>query len=399
MSENLPPQMVAGAEPPFIEVSQPLTPDAGAIAEAVNPRTGESFITEDWQRLGPEGRARHNERELKPLLATGPKPKQDGMPTTGGIAEAVEAAAAGHLDPFYQRQKEERERVARGEAVQVVPPQPSQIRRIKRLPAAPRPVVPEMVTELNAVTMEEVRRGEQEDLKRSVATLTADVTALPAAPDQPVNLSVGSSAGPSPFQAPPVAAPPSAEQLAPIDLSYDPSRPAASDSDSPARGIPRAHAIDATRKRERPAVTGGFGDQSELQYFALDGRELLALTETLMDDLHARIQNDLRFSEALTYPRVRVRVSLEVQGYGEDRGFVIDRVLPSPADLAKQTPVDLARSLADELVFVITAERREVDDDGNSLEPPDAMRQSLGLKRPGKRMVQGAGGVTQWIDV
>jgi hypothetical protein len=394
MSENLPPVPVAGAEPPFIETSQPLTPDAGTIAPAINPRTGESFATEDWHTMTPVDRARHNERELEPLRATGKKPAEI-LPITGGVAEAVTAAAEGKLDPFYARQIAERERLARGEPVHPTPPQPT-VRRVKRIAAMTRPAVLD-VAELNDVTMEEVRRGEREDLQRAVALAPA-LARGPAGDGAPVNLSVGASAGPS-LQALPPPAGPTPDQLAPIDLSFDPTRPAASDTDSPTRGIPRAHAIDATRKRERPPITGGFGDQSEMQYFALSGVELLALTESLMDDLHNRIQNDLRFSEALCYPRVAVKVSLEVTGFGEDRGFVIDKLYPGVQDLARQTPLDLARSIADEIVFVVVAERREVDEHGDSLEPPDAVRQSLGLKRPGKRMVTGPGGVQQWVDV
>lgn len=88
---------VTGAEPPPgapREISQPLSRNAGGIAVGVNPRTGESYAREAWHLMSPAERARHNEKELMPLRATGP--------TQGGIAEAVEAVAEGRLDPFYE---------------------------------------------------------------------------------------------------------------------------------------------------------------------------------------------------------------------------------------------------------------------------------------------------------
>ena len=87
---------VAGATPPYVETTAPLTAEAGAIAPAVNPLTGESYATADWMAWGSAERARHNERALQPLT----------FPTTGGVAEAVDAASQGQLDPFYARMKE-----------------------------------------------------------------------------------------------------------------------------------------------------------------------------------------------------------------------------------------------------------------------------------------------------
>lgn len=98
---------ITGAELPpgaVREVSHPLSRDAGGIQVGVNPRTGESYAREDWHTMSPAERAKHNERELQPLTATGPKqpaaPPAHG-PTTGGIAEAIDAVSEGKLDPFY----------------------------------------------------------------------------------------------------------------------------------------------------------------------------------------------------------------------------------------------------------------------------------------------------------
>src|SRR6185295_6456080 len=81
--------------------------------------------------------------------------------------------------------------------------------------------------------------------------------------------------------------------------------PAASDTDSPARGLlptlvpPKGDKFEGIER-------GGFGDMGEAQYFPLSGDELKELVFDLMDKVHGEIQNDLRFSLALTYPCVRV---------------------------------------------------------------------------------------------
>lgn len=319
------------------EVSQPLGLNAGGIAPATNPRTGEPYATEAWHTMSPADRARHNERELAPLT-------WNTLPKTGGVAEAVEAAGEGKIDPFYQRLRE---------GVAVVDGQ-----RILRR-ATGRPPVPVLADSPDAEAI-------PDDIPTTKGGLTPD-------DDLPRSM---------------VAIP--ADPTAPIDDSI---YPAGSNSDSPSRGIPRG-TIDPGK-----AVTGGFGDQASLQYFALDGRELLALVESLMDELHARIQNDLRFNEAICYPQVSVRVAIEVTGFAQDQGFMVDTCLPAAHEARTKTPLDIARSVADEVCFVVLAERRETDDQGNSLLPPDAVRQALGLARPGKRIVKGLGGQESFVDV
>jgi hypothetical protein len=383
MSENLPPTARPAAAPPPgapAETTQALGANAGAIVEAINPRTGESYATEDWHTMTPAQRARHNERELKPLTYTGPgdvgprdsapTDNKDGLPKTGGVAESVKAAAEGRLDPFFERLKQERLAVASGAAGQPVShstSEPAQtIRRIKRIP---RPAVPDgpsaagMVQELNDVTMEEVRRGEAQDLARVTSS---------GQPDAPVG-------PPDPF--------------APVDLSV---YPAASDSDTPSKGIPRDN---IARGRPGLEVTGAFGDAASLQYYALNGAELRVLVEQLMDEIHARIQNDLRFNEALCYPQVTARVVVEITGFAHDADFLVDKVLPPGHPARSKTPLDVARQVADEVCFVVVSERQETDADGNAVLAPDAMRQELELPRPGKRTIVGPGGVTQMVDV
>ena len=334
----------AGAVPPPNapkEVSQPLTARAGAIAPAVNPRTGESFATEPWHTMDPLARARHNEKELAPLTFGGQPPAE------GSHAESVEAAREGKIDPFYKRLAEQ--------AAQPAAPAGTTIRRIKRAGAtAPRPPV------LDTVGVE-VPPPTGEDMAAGIEGVP-ELVALQPAPDPD-----------------------------PIDLAR---MPAASDTDSPARGVPRG-----TPTRPGKEITGGFSSPAEMQYFALDGRELKALVETLMDELHARIQDDLRFNEALVYPRVAVKVAVTVTGYMQDNGFLVERVLPPTAPAASATPLDIAEQVADEVVFVMMATRRETDDQGESVTPPDAIRVELGLDRPYKRRVVGPTGQARFVDV
>jgi hypothetical protein len=138
MADHIPATGQIGAVPPPgapVEVSQPLTAEAGAIVEAVNPRTGESYATEDWHRMSPAARARHNERTLEPLhYITQPK--------AGGVAEAVDAVAESKMDPFYQRLKTavEPDRVAGAGGPGSVPPTAAR-RILRRATGVARPPV------------------------------------------------------------------------------------------------------------------------------------------------------------------------------------------------------------------------------------------------------------------
>jgi len=190
------------------------------------------------------------------------------------------------------------------------------------------------------------------------------------------------------------AAPPALPQ--PIDLSI---HPAGSNTEDPSRGIPRGDV------RPGKEITGGFADQAGLQYFALDGRELGVLVVDMLQSMADRIVNDLRFNEAITYPRVSVRTWVEVSGFAEDQNFTVDKIVPdglaarAAGDPAiKNTTAEIAREVADEVVFVIVAEKREADANGEPVDPPDKIRQELGLQRPRKQIIRGPGNSQQFVD-
>jgi hypothetical protein len=165
-----------------------------------------------------------------------------------------------------------------------------------------------------------------------------------------------------------------------------PYQPAASDTDSPARGIPRG--VSDPGK----AITGGFGDPGEMAYFALTGEELRELVLSLMDQIAARLANDLRFSLAVTYPRVQATVEISITGFAEDYHFQIARALPDQHEARTKTPLELARAVADEICFVMIAAARETSDTGESVKPPDQIRAELQLPRPRKHTIAIGGG-------
>jgi hypothetical protein len=170
-----------------------------------------------------------------------------------------------------------------------------------------------------------------------------------------------------------------------------PHQPAASNTDSPSRGIPTPIADEGKK------ITGGFGvpgDGADAQYFPLDGTELRAVALTLMDDLARRIEDDLRFSIACTYPRAHVRVVIEVDAYGMEKTMEIPKVAPPH----NATPLEVAKRYGDQIVFVVVAERQEMTSDGQSVTPPNRMRQEAGLDIPHKHAVDTPTG-RQFVDV
>ena len=162
----------------------------------------------------------------------------------------------------------------------------------------------------------------------------------------------------------------------------EPYRPAASNTDSPSRGIPTP-AADLNKQ-----ITGGFGDGGEAQYYPLDGLELRKVVELLLDKQRQRIQDDLRFSLALTYPRVRVRSVIEVECFAEDGSFSITNIAPPH----EKTPIEIARRHGDEVCFCLVEQRQEFDDENQSESPPNAMRLEVGVPVPRKHAVSVAGG-------
>lgn len=164
-------------------------------------------------------------------------------------------------------------------------------------------------------------------------------------------------------------------QSAPADEPY---RPAASNTDSPARGQPTANLPQGKQ------ITGGFGDLGEAQYFPLTGDEAGKVGIKLLEALIARIPDDLRFSMAATYPRLTMRAVLEVQAYGNDHGFLIERKMV-PAHT--KTPLDVARQHAEEICFVVIEQHVEMTESGDSITPPNKARIELGLPVPRKQAV------------
>jgi hypothetical protein len=165
-------------------------------------------------------------------------------------------------------------------------------------------------------------------------------------------------------------------------------QPAASDSDSPSRGIPRP--ITDPGK----VITGGFGNIGEAQYYAITGLELASLVRGLMDKLNARMENDLRFCIGLTYPKIAVRLWLEVESYAQNEGINIEYVkVPE-----KQTPVEIAKQHGDKVVFVLVEKKQEFDESGEPVDAPDRMREEMGLQVPRKQIVESGAG-RQVVDV
>lgn len=169
----------------------------------------------------------------------------------------------------------------------------------------------------------------------------------------------------------------------PGPLDPVPHQPAASNTDTPSRGIPRP--ITDPGK----VITGGFGSLGDATYFPLDGSELRTLVEQMLINIAERLQDDLRFTMAITYPRVRARVEVIVEGYGDDgQDMKIPRVMPPH----EKTPIEIARLHGDEIVFVVVAEHVEMTADGQSVTPPNKARIELGLDVPQKQAFEVPGG-------
>lgn len=170
-----------------------------------------------------------------------------------------------------------------------------------------------------------------------------------------------------------------ADAIAPPDPAKH--QPAASNTDSPARGTPPP----MTTLPEGKRITGGFGDPAEAEYYPLDGSELRELVYALMDAIHARLADDLRFSFATTYPRCRARVVVEIDAFAQDQTLTVEKVMVPPHE---KTPMEVARLYGDQVVFCVTAERAEMAEDGQSIAPPNQTRQELQLPIPRKTAVE-----------
>lgn len=366
MAENRRPPVERQTVPIPTSGAVGMAPPPGAPREIAAPiGDGDGAVLVGGQLITPQQLARQNERELAPLTATGPREGQAAPPPV----VSREVVAAGPPPPQIH---------AAPPAAQALQPAP---RRAKAFasPAAPPPPAPQ-----TAVPVSNPRP----------VVAAADKATHAAAPVDAATAHVARN--PRPVIA---AGGPGAQVLAAIgerkigaqaqgQAGDQPYQPAASHTDSPSRGIPRA--IHDPGKQ----ITGGFGEAADAQYFPLDGAELLQVVWVLMDELAQRLKNDLRFSMAATYPRVAVKAQIVVEGYAEDQSFEVTKVMP-PHD---KTPIDVAQRHGDEVVFVIRTERREFTEDGEIASPPNAMRQEIGAVIPRKQWI-GSGAGRQLADV
>ena len=161
--------------------------------------------------------------------------------------------------------------------------------------------------------------------------------------------------------------------------------PAASNSDSPSRGIPGTAPVPASRKRAPLKNEGGFGIGGGPEYFPIDGSEAREMALQLMDQLAERLKNDLRFTLATCYPRLAIKLQLIVDAVtsGGEAGFEIEYVAAHD-----KTALDVAKAHGDAVVFVLREQRREFNEAGEVETPPDAMRDELGLNKPKRQFVQ-----------
>ncbi len=183
--------------------------------------------------------------------------------------------------------------------------------------------------------------------------------------------------------------PPTTLHAVPRELSTS-HQPAASNTDSPSRGVPQQ--ITDPGK----IITGGWGPAAEAQYFPLDGSEVRELARLLMDKLNERLENDMRFMVATTYPRVTVTLTLAVQGYAT--ASEADFEIVSRKEQVK-TPEAVAKQFGEPIDFTVAEQRREVAPDGTAENPPDRLRDELELPKPHKHMIEGPGGRKAWVDV
>jgi hypothetical protein len=188
------------------------------------------------------------------------------------------------------------------------------------------------------------------------------VTAPPqAAPDTPAGSAHLGVPTPSPVVPPSPAPAPLPDGTAPLGELTKVHQPAASNTDSPSRGVPKPQ-LDPGK-----VITGGWGHgaMGQPQYFALDGSELRALILTLWKDIEDRMAKDLRFMMACTYPRVMARITVDVCGATPDAAIN-----------------DVAFQLETRIIEFVT---HAVDDQET---PADALRDIAGLDKPFKHLVQ-----------
>lgn len=255
-------------------------------------------------------------------------------------------------------------------------------------PGAPHEVAQDLSPELVQSQIAKARANERPlapfspgGVAPSVPPLTPTQVAAPGGRPPEVSASV------APPQIVLTDAPQTLEEAAVQRARAESNQPAASNSDSPSRGIPRPIADPGKQ------ITGGWGAALEAQYFPLDGLELRVLTERLLEQLKAQIQNDLHFTPAMCYPRIAVRLVLEVTGFNVADSFSIQKGVAHD-----KTAEDVAKAIGQPLSLALQEVAREFNEHDEPIDPPDRMRDALGLPKPRKQAID-AGGGRQIVDV
>ena len=240
----------------------------------------------------------------------------------------------------------------------------------------------------------------------SIATAAAELagTAVPGVVQAPAPVTAAVVA------APPVVLAPTAGPRVP-----DPTQPAASNSDSPSRGMPGT-AYSPHRAKDPLAVEGGFGIGSG-EYFALDGQEMKVCLQQLLDEVLSQAENDARVVglSGATGATLALRailladtedqtVTLENAGANPD-GDLVAAITTLCDAFHRDLQTDLRMGLAwtypsygviltltvcayaGHEGFTIQKHRREFDETGEPETPPDALREELGLPIPGRQVV------------
>lgn len=197
----------------------------------------------------------------------------------------------------------------------------------------------------------------------------------------------------------------------------DPTQPAASNTDTPSRGIPgTAFSPHRTPGKDPLRVEGGFGSGSG-EYFALDGTEMKVCLQQLLEDVLGHAENDHRVvgMTALTTAEVSLiavltadtedqKVTITARGENTVRGDLVATITAVcdrfHADLQTDMRLQMAcaypqygatltltvKAHAADPGFTIVKHRREFDEAGEPETPPDALREELGLPVPGRQI-------------
>jgi hypothetical protein len=221
---------------------------------------------------------------------------------------------------------------------------------------------------------------------------------------------------PAPVKAAVVAAKPAV--VAPVtSKAPDPTQPAASNTDTPSRGLPGT-AHSAHRAPNKPALTveGGFGSGSG-EYFALDGTEMKVCLKQLLEEVLGHAENDHRVvgMAALTTAEVTLRAVLTADTDDQtvqmfwgplpnERGDLVETVTRLCDGAHKDITTDMRLQMSwsypqygaaltltvkahtGDPGFTLVKHRREFDEAGEPETPPDALREELGLPVPGREI-------------